>query len=105
MRSMRGEARQRCEAVRDELAALPIPHVEFYRPAGTAVREVGSSVFFALRGQGRWRQLAEQIAAIVGADPPPRDRLFHMSVWNSQNGDPCRSIGDVRVSDFPHAVE
>jgi len=93
------------EDLRQKVFALPLPPVVFHPAAGTAERATGNSMFFALRGQRRWRHLSERIAATLGVEPPPQDHLFHMSIWNSQNGDPFRSVGDVRVEDFPYNLE
>merc|ERR1712217_464558 len=105
MRSLNGDARRRCETMHKEIATLHVPPLNFHPTPGTEKREIGSTIFFALRNQHQWRNLAEQIALLIGADAPPRERLFHMSVWNSQNGDPFRSIGDVIRNDFPFDVE
>lgn len=104
-RALQGGVRERCLELHAELAALPLPPVDFLQEAATVTRSFGSSVFFALRGQQRWRRFVELVANMVGAEPPPPGCLFHMSVWNSQAGDPFRSVGDVRIQDFPHEFE
>merc|ERR1712031_43553 len=105
MASLSHEERQRLAGMREELSALPLPPIEFHVESGVAARPGVSTVFFALRRQHLWRRLAATIASMAGIAPPPRDRLFHMSVWNSNNGNPYQSIGDIRVEDFPHDVE
>lgn len=105
MREVTKEIRSRCIAASEQLAQLAWPPISFHSKLGTAVRDSKRSAFFALRCQHRWRQFAAEVASIVGADAPRKQRLFHMSVWNSDNGDPFRSIGDVCVDDFPFDVE
>jgi len=109
MRALNSESRQRCKALSNQISSLKLPYVEFHPVAGTAERSTGRSVFFALRHQKRWRIFVEQIAKMIGAEAPRPDMqgrcLFHMSVWNTQNGDPYRSVGDVSVDDFPYDVE
>lgn len=109
MRALNGKSHQRCRALINEINSLTLPRVEFHPVAGTAERSTSRSVFFALRHQKRWRILVEQIATMIGAEGPGPDsigrRLFHMTVWNTQNGDPYRSVGDVCLDDFPYDVE
>lgn len=105
MREVTREAIVRYAAAAERVAGLAVPPISFHPEALRVERHFGSSVAFVLRSQYRWRHLVAEIAEIIGASPPSNDRLFHMSVWNSNNGDPFWSVGEVRTDDFSHNVE
>eukprot|EP00931_Biecheleriopsis_adriatica_P045971 TRINITY_DN26363_c0_g1_i1.p1 TRINITY_DN26363_c0_g1~~TRINITY_DN26363_c0_g1_i1.p1 ORF type:complete len:964 (-),score=188.66 TRINITY_DN26363_c0_g1_i1:217-2781(-) len=104
MRSFTSEVRERCKTMLAEIMKLPLPIVNFHPEAATITRDTCCSVFFALQGQKHWHRQVAVIAKLLGAEAPPKERLFHMSVWNSNLGDPFRSVGSVCVEDFPHVV-
>jgi hypothetical protein len=84
-----------------------------------------STAFLRLRDQAAWRDFASHVVAAAAAGgeaaaggglaPSPQPslaaaaaaaalsvRLFHVSFWNSEGGDPRRSIGDIESSDDKH---
>eukprot|EP00658_Telonema_sp_P-2_P061087 TRINITY_DN49841_c0_g1_i1.p1 TRINITY_DN49841_c0_g1~~TRINITY_DN49841_c0_g1_i1.p1 ORF type:complete len:108 (+),score=17.96 TRINITY_DN49841_c0_g1_i1:118-441(+) len=101
IRDSRGIVKERF----DDLLQVPVPAIEFHPRAGRARRADRETCFLAFseQTQAAFRQYVAhlcQILDIPKRNIPDKDRFFHMSVWNSFDGDPFRSIGDITQNDF-----